>query len=125
MKVIDASAWVEAWGTPLLREAGLDEAVVPGHFDAEVLHSARGLVRAKKLARFEGDDLITTTSIAPFLRIPAWELIEAAWTLAESVSGYDALYVALAMRENVPLLTADGRLARGARDLCEIELLEL
>ena len=45
-----------------------------------------------------------------------------AWLLRDQLSYYDALYVALAVRLDVPLVTSDRRLA-GAPDLpCPVEL---
>ncbi len=55
--------------------------------------------------------------------LPArWPLAERAWTLRHNLSFYDALYVALADRLDVPLLTGDARLARAPGLPCEIEL---
>lgn len=44
-------------------------------------------------------------------RYPHGPMTEAAWGLRENLSYYDALYVALAARLDLPLLTADKRLA--------------
>jgi predicted nucleic acid-binding protein len=46
----------------------------------------------------------------------------AAWGLHDRVSFYDALYVALAKALDLPLLTADARLARSAELPCALEL---
>lgn len=50
-------------------------------------------------------------------------LAELAWTLRANVSFYDALYVALAVRLGVPLITADARLSRTPALDCQIELI--
>lgn len=42
-------------------------------------------------------------------------LLEQAFGLSAALSGYDALYVALARQLGCPLVTADARLARTAR----------
>ena len=49
---------------------------------------------------------------------------QAAWTLRENVSFYDALYVALAAALSVPLLTGDARLSRAPALPCAVELIE-
>ncbi len=123
MRVIDASAWLFVLGAHDPKTLGPQPWTVPGHFDAEVLHGLRGLVRGGSLTRADGTAWSAAVSQAPLLRVPVVELIEAAWRLAEAVSAYDALYVALARREGAPLVTRDARLARGAADLCEIQLL--
>jgi predicted nucleic acid-binding protein len=42
------------------------------------------------------------------------------WTFRDNMSAYDASYVALAESLEVPLLTADQRLARAATPYCEV-----
>jgi predicted nucleic acid-binding protein len=56
-------------------------------------------------------------------RYPHGPLATAAWALRHNLSYYDALYVALAARLDVPLLTADARLARSPGLPCEVELI--
>jgi predicted nucleic acid-binding protein len=48
-------------------------------------------------------------------------LMDLAWTWRANLSFYDALYVALAVRLGVPLITADARLGRAPNLACEIE----
>jgi predicted nucleic acid-binding protein len=55
-------------------------------------------------------------------RYPHGVLVRAAWRLRHNVTFYDALYVALAARLEVPLLTADERLSRAGLP-CEVEVL--
>lgn len=47
---------------------------------------------------------------------------ELAWTWRHNLSFYDALYVALAVLLNLPLITADVRLSRVPGLPCTIEL---
>jgi len=57
--------------------------------------------------------------------IPALELIDPAWTIAcrDSMTLYDALVVAAAVRGGAPLATADTKLAAAARKTCEVILI--
>lgn len=55
-------------------------------------------------------------------RYPHDSLLDVAWGLRHSVSFYDALYVALAARLDLPLLTTDRKLANTPGGLpCSIE----
>lgn len=49
-------------------------------------------------------------------------LADLAWSWRDNLSFYDALYVALAVRLGVPLLTSDHRLSRAPHRPCAIEL---
>ncbi len=49
-------------------------------------------------------------------------LDSSAWTWRHNLSFYDALYVALAVSLELPLVTADVRLSRAPRLPCTIEL---
>jgi predicted nucleic acid-binding protein len=52
----------------------------------------------------------------------AGPLALAAWRLRGAIAFYDALYVALARRLDVPLLTAEARLSRAPALPCKIEV---
>lgn len=54
--------------------------------------------------------------------IPAQDLITPAWNLScqHRITIYDALFVAAAIRCNVPLVTADARLARAVSKTCPV-----
>lgn len=123
MTVVDASVWLDLAVGRLAPGALPDPPVlVPGHFDAEVLSGLRGLTRGGHLAAADAQRRVDGLARAPLLRVGLAELLGEAWALSESLSAYDAPYVALARREAVELLTADARLARGAEDLCQVRL---
>jgi predicted nucleic acid-binding protein len=50
----------------------------------------------------------------PIELMPTWPLLADAWALRDSHAAADALYTALALRADRPLLTSDRRLARAA-----------
>ncbi len=52
----------------------------------------------------------------------AGPLAQAAWRLRGAITFYDALYVALAARLDIPLLTADARLSRAPSLPCKVEV---
>ena len=115
--VVDASVAVEyLLKTPLglavadtLENASL---VAPELIDAEVLSALRqGVLRG---VIEETRTLIVVESLAhwPVDRVSHRTLAPIAWQRYHNVSAYDAFYVAVARAYGLPLLTADGRLAR-------------
>lgn len=57
-------------------------------------------------------------------RYPTLRLMWRAYELRDSVTAYDAAYVALAEALECPLVTADTRLAKAPGIRCDVELLE-
>jgi predicted nucleic acid-binding protein len=95
----------------------------PHLIDAEVgnvlrRHERRGLISAA-----EGRAALEAARVLVEHRYPhTGPLAELAWTWRANLTFYDALYVALAARLAVPLLTADARLARAPGLGCEVEV---
>ena len=123
--VVDASAWViaiidqgtkgDAARTALV---GGESWVVPPHTQLEVLRTLVRLVRAGHMTAAQADvfaRVVVDADIAVVGPVP-W-LLEKVWSLREAVSMYDAPYLALALELPARLVTADLRLARGARAL--------
>ncbi len=115
--VIDASAVVE-W--LLDTEAGRAvqelvkgaELTAPVLLDAEVLSALRQGVQRGDFDGPRAERAIDDLIVWPINLVPHRDLLRLAWRYRNNVSAYDALYVALAASRRVPLLTADGRLAR-------------
>jgi predicted nucleic acid-binding protein len=126
MIVADASALVHAVssvsGREVLTTLSQQDVHCPAHVDAEIGQALRratlsrpALQIATLSALHQAAQLVDTRRDIP------GALTSLAWTLRERVSFYDALYVALAVVLDVPLLTADARLSRA--DLpCRVEL---
>ena len=66
--------------------------------------------------------LTAASSIVDVRYAHAGNLSELAWAMRDILSFSDALYVALAVRLDVPLWTADRRLSRAPRLPCAVEL---
>lgn len=117
--VVDASALVDLYAnTPLaaaVRERlhGL-ELHAPAHVDAEVLSALGRLNRAGVLTTDHVTDCLQHLGEAPIVRHSLDDLLMRAWQERESLRLVDALYVALAEREDCTLLTTDRRLARAS-----------
>ena len=115
--VVDASVAAEyLLRTPLgLSLAGtLDHAslLAPELMDAEVLSVLRRAVLNGHLDEQRALMAVDDLTGWPLERVPHRELTRLAWQHHKSVSAYDALYIATARAHDLPLLTADGRLAR-------------
>ena len=115
--VVDASVAVEILlRTPLgLTLAGtLDDAslVAPELIDAEVLSALRQSVLRGALEEARALMAVEDMARWPLDRISHRALAQLAWQYYHNVSAYDAFYVAAARAYGLPLLTADGRLAR-------------
>jgi predicted nucleic acid-binding protein len=115
--VIDASAAAEyLLRTSLgLEIAGVIEDAIllaPELLDVEVLSVLRRAVWRRKLD--ERRAVLALEDLADWQidRISHAELIQPAWRHRHNVSAYDAMYVVVARTYDVPLLTADGPLAR-------------
>lgn len=106
----------------LARRVMADEIHAPFLLDTEVLSALRRLLRQKELdverAR-AGLDWLFDLGIE---RHHSEELAWRAFALRNSLSAYDATYVAVAELLNAPLLTADARLARSHGHHARIEL---
>lgn len=134
MLVVDASALTELiLGRPAGEVVG--EHLVEHRFalhaphliDVEVLSALRRLVAfGDTSAGRRAGEAIADLQDLPIERYPHDILVPRIWQLRENFSAYDASYVALAeglADEPVPLLTADGRLARAIGDHTEVPAL--
>jgi len=127
MPVVDASILVEYLAGARFEEArsriaSARELWAPHLVDAEVGHVLRREVLARKLSSRAASAAFHDFADLPVRRVAHSGLLERAWALRDRVTFYDALYVALAERLGLPLLTLDGRLAkvRGLRAAVEL-----
>lgn len=124
--VLDASVAVEyLLKTPrglaiggMLEDAWL---VAPEMVDAEVLSVLRREVLGGRLDSANARAVIEEMSAWPVERIPHHLLAPFAWEHFRNVSAYDAFYVAAAQLYQLPLITADGRLARALESSAAVQ----
>ncbi|MDA8044570.1 MAG: type II toxin-antitoxin system VapC family toxin [Actinomycetota bacterium] len=94
----------------------------PHLIDAEVGNVLRRHERSGRISASEARTALDATRSIIDHRYPhAGPLAELAWTWRDHMSFYDALYVALAVRLGVPLITADAKLPRAPELACAIE----
>ncbi|MDZ7675760.1 MAG: type II toxin-antitoxin system VapC family toxin [Acidimicrobiales bacterium] len=97
------------------------EAVVCPHLvDAEVVHALRSRVLQGALDVEAAERMIDVWQRLGLERVGVPGLLNRMWELRENLSAYDASYVALAEALEIPLVTADGRLARAPGPRCTI-----
>lgn len=127
--VVDASAMIEVLTR---RESRYDELRVrladvtchaPHLIDAEVGGVLRKQVHVGEIDDEEARTALRATKRLIDHRYPHHgQLVNDAWELRHTVTFADALYVALAATLDVPLLTADARLAKAPGLPCRWEL---
>lgn len=96
------------WPTPV-------ELHAPDLILLETASALRKLVTRRETTAQAADDAIGVLRDLAIATVPSVALLERAWALRRSFSIYDASYVALAALFDVPFVTTDKRLARGAR----------
>jgi predicted nucleic acid-binding protein len=84
--------------------------VAPAVIDAEVLSALRGLERVSGVTAARAALAIVDLRLAPVERHPLEPLLDRAWSLRNQLNSYDALYVALAIELDCPLVTTDDRI---------------
>lgn len=124
MAVVDASVLVELLGHGPHAEAVRQRLDAEEHtlcaphlIDAEIGHALRRSVRLGEVSAEAAEQALWEVDELPIERIKHELLIHVAWGLRDNFSFYDALYVALALMLDEPLLTFDARLARTGIDL--------
>lgn len=92
---------------------------VPDLFDLECTHAVVKLHRRAELSRGESLEAVRLLHRLPLARVPSRPLLREAARLAvgSGISACDAVYVTLAVALDVPLVTADERLARSMEGL--------
>ena len=91
----------------------------------EVAGALRDRVRRSEVALVDANQALTRLQRLPIIRHPLLPLLDRVWELRDNLTPYDAAYVALAERLEVPLLTADAGIARAPGLRCKVRLLEL
>lgn len=95
----------------------------PHLIDAEVGNVLRRHERAAIISSEEARTALNAARLLIDHRYPhAGPLAELAWTLRANLSFYNALYIALAVRLGVPLVTGDARLSKAPGVACAVEL---
>jgi len=100
-----------------------DDLVAPYLIDVEVVSTWRKLTAAGRLDGRRAEIARIDLRELPIRRVPHTRMMERCWELRHNVTIYDAVYVALAEALDVPLVTADRRLANATGPRCRFEVL--
>jgi predicted nucleic acid-binding protein len=98
------------------------EWVVPEHWRTEVLSTLRGLLRGSKITAEDADAAVDWLRSVTVVTAPTGPHLRRTWQLRDSLSAYDAGYVAVAESHGLTLVTADGRIARAAVARCPVRV---
>ncbi len=116
--VVDASVMVNALvGTGAIGDLaraelrGLIELPVPAIFGAEATSALRRLVSGGTISQARARTALRQLGSLRTIQYPFEPFAERVWELKDSLTVYDAWYVALAERLGTELVTADKRLA--------------
>ena len=120
--MVDASAALSALlNSGAARRALASEQLHAPHLiDSEVVNAIRRGAAAKQLDADAGWTALDTFRRLGMTRYPAFSILDRIWELRDSLSAYDASYVALAELLDCNLLTADARLSRAPGVRCAI-----
>jgi predicted nucleic acid-binding protein len=96
----------------------------PELIDLEFVNVLRRYVRLGITAPAKADEALANFTNFSIARHAHKALLPRVWALRDSVSAYDASYVALAEMLDAPLLTCDAKLSRTHGHSAKIELLD-
>jgi predicted nucleic acid-binding protein len=94
----------------------------PHLLDIEIAQVIRRYSAAREIDADRGRAALADLIDFPIRRYPHGFLLSQVWELRNNLSAYDAVYVALAMALDAPLVTRDRRLAAAASQRATVEL---
>jgi predicted nucleic acid-binding protein len=120
--VVDASAAISAMvnAGPARSALAMEQLHAPHLIDPQVASGLRRQVAAGVMTARDGWIALDTWRRLGLTRYPVLALLDRVWELRDSVSAYDASYVALAEHLGCALMSADGRLGRASGIRCPV-----
>jgi predicted nucleic acid-binding protein len=94
----------------------------PHLLDVEVASALRRYARSGELDSARGSEVLEDLSDFPLVRYPHDLFLPRIWELRDSVTAYDAVYLALAEALDATLLTRDAALASAVAHRARVEL---
>ncbi len=100
-----------------------DALFAPAHLDAEVVSALRGMARSNPVLRHAVPSALRHLAGFPIRRMPLPPLLDRMWELRDTITPYDAAYVALAEQLNGSMITCDAKLAAASGARCSFDLI--
>ncbi len=100
-----------------------DALFAPAHLDVEVVSALRGMARGNQALDRVVPMALAHLASFPIRRMSLPPLLERMWDLRNSVTAYDAAYIALAERLGGVLITCDTKLANASGTTCTFDLI--
>lgn len=94
----------------------------PHLIDLEIAQVLRRYASAREISVARAEQALDDFRLIPITRYPHALLLPRIWQLRNSLTAYDAAYIALVEAIDAPLVTTDGKLARSHGHDAEIEL---
>ena len=95
----------------------------PHLLDVEVLSALRRLARSGEVKPDRAEEAIDDLMLLRIIRQGHVDLVSRAWQLRQSVTAYDAVYLALAESLDATVVTCDRPFASASRRTARIELI--
>jgi predicted nucleic acid-binding protein len=111
------------WGETARARLRGEELAAPELVDLEVTSALRGLLRIGKVDERRAREALADLRDLSLRRASHRELLTRCWDLCDSLTAYDASYVALPELLGTTLITADARLSRAPQVMCAVEVL--
>jgi predicted nucleic acid-binding protein len=121
MRVVDASVLLDAIADPASSEADIaalessTPLFAPHLIDFETVNGLRKMLLSDRIDAAQAARAISVLKDLPITRVDVSAIVDDIWSLRDNFTAYDAAYVALAMKLDVPLMTRDQRLASHAK----------
>lgn len=126
--MLDTSAALDALAggnadPALIERMGSDgDLHAPHLIDVELLHALRRLLVAGEIEVGRADILREDFAELAVTRYPHRPLSDRIWELRQSITAYDAAFIALAEALTAPLITCDARLGRSGGHQARVEV---
>ena len=95
----------------------------PHLIDVEVAQVLRRYVAIGEISQMRGHDALRDLAVLPIRKYPHDIFLGRIWELRNTITAYDAVYVALSEVLEAPLLTRDRRLSNASGHRAQIELI--
>lgn len=96
----------------------------PHLLDVEIAQVLRRLVQLKQISAGRAREALEDHLELFIERAPQREMLERIWELRDSLTAYDAAYIALAEALDAPLVTCDAKLARAHGHQANVDLIQ-